>query len=168
MSKEELEKLYTDESKRLLSLIRSKIGNNIDIHEDADILQDVFFATLNGIDISKPMDNLAGYIYTAIRNKLIDLFRKKRLGVVDGVSIDDISFDETLSEQFENERERNLLFAAIMQLTEAEQQVIIQTEFEGYSFKELAQKTATPINTLLSRKRYAIKKLRTLINKENL
>jgi RNA polymerase sigma factor (sigma-70 family) len=72
----ELGRVYQKEKKRLLAFIRNRVGTP----EDAeDILQDVFYHTLQGVSVTDQIDNLLGWLYTAARNKIIDWYRKKRV-----------------------------------------------------------------------------------------
>ncbi len=160
----EISNLYKKEKSRLLSFIRNRIENR----EDAeDILQDVFYSTLEGISVTDKIDNLLAWLYTAARNRIIDWYRKKRLTTYPLEDIEKYGIDEMIADsglQPEQEYEKNLIIETIaenLEVLPAEQRrVFILQELEGMTFKEIAEITGEPVNTLISRKRYAVQFLR--------
>jgi RNA polymerase sigma factor (sigma-70 family) len=164
-------KLHRD---RLLKFIRSRVR----LLEDAeDILQDVFgeFARADGgaIGAVNPVENTAAWLYRAARNKIIDHYRKKKnepFPVVYGEEEDEYIFDEIADILYgaaatpETEYLRGLFLdeiqTALDDLPEEQRTVFELTEIAGLPVKEAAEKTHTPVNTVLSRKHYAVKHLR--------
>ncbi len=141
-----------------------------------DIVHDVLTNFFDKADVTAPVKDLSAYIYRSLKNKIVDLFRKHREKLVSfdkEISADtelklsdvlhDIRYD-TFSEVEKNEI-REKLFTAIDSLKEEEKVLIIATEFEGESFKELSEKWHEPQGTLLSRKSRALKKLKKILNK---
>lgn len=162
MNKAKIEKLYMLESEKLLAYIRKHIDRHIDIHDERDILQETFFSLVNGID--RPINDLTGYVYRSIQNKMIDLFRKRGLDRDDDISPEDIAIDALISEHLESEQALGAIWRALEKLPEAQRNIFIQTEIEEKTFQQVADETGASINTLLSQKRYAIQKLREILS----
>jgi RNA polymerase sigma factor (sigma-70 family) len=160
-----LERAYKNESKKLLGFIRSKISS---IEDAEDILHDVFLSAVNNINITEPIDNLAGWIYTIARNRIIDWYRKKKNRTVSLHQIkNDISLEEMIQDagiNLEKQMLRKIVMQAIEEsleeLPESQREVFFLQAIEGKTFKEISEITKTPVNTLLARKRYAVLFLR--------
>ncbi len=144
------------------------IDNEAD-RDAEDIIQDVMLNIFSATDVTRPIQNLSSYVYGALRNRVIDLLRKRRFDVSidapvageEGVSLADILSDaryDTVSD-FEKDEIRQRIMEAIATLKEDEQMIIIMTDFEGRSFREISENTGEPVGTLLSRKSRAIKKI---------
>jgi len=159
MNKNKLENIYSKESGKMLSYIKKHLSQNLDVYDEMDVLQDTFDALFEKIDVLKPIDNLTAYIYRSLRNKMIDLFRKRRLDYDCDIMIENISVKDSTSEHMEHEELMEMVWLAIEELPDKQRAVFMQTEIEGKSFKEISSETGISINTLLSQKRYAIKKL---------
>lgn len=160
----EIEKVFNREKGRLLSYIRSKVKS---LEDAEDLLQDVFYQTLNGISVTSQIDNIMGWLYTVARNRITDWYRKKRLPYVPMEIIENKSIDDLVSDAgFHPEKVflRNLLAEAILEsvdmLPEEQRTVFLMQEVEGMTFKEISEITGDSINTLISRKRYAVLFLR--------
>jgi RNA polymerase sigma factor (sigma-70 family) len=158
---------------RLLKFIRSRVR----LLEDAeDILQDVFgeFARAdNVIGAVNPVENAAAWLYRVARNRIIDHYKKKKdepFPVVYDEEEDEYIFDEIADILYgaaatpETEYLRVLFLdeiqTALDDLPEEQRTVFELTEIAGLPVKEVAEKTHTPVNTVLSRKHYAVKHLR--------
>lgn len=167
----ELEITYKRDQGKLLGYIKSKIRNS----EDAeDLLQDVFFQAVKNIDAGEPIENVLGWLFRITNNKIIDWYRSRRRK---NVSIDsfeefqpEILIDELITDvgiEFENEELMNditdIITESINELPEDQRWVIMKQSIEGKTFKELSEESGIPINTLISRKRYAIQFLRNRI-----
>jgi RNA polymerase sigma factor (sigma-70 family) len=157
----------------LLNFIRQRVNRQ----EDAeDIVQEVFYELMMMDRLMKPVEHLASWMFTVARNKITDLYRKKKPLLLEDMV-------HTKSEEGEDENqyllaeilpsvanraEDNIMSNAILTaLAEAlddlpaeQRDVFVWHELEDKSFKEIADITGTPLNTLLSRKRYAILFLR--------
>ena len=173
MSKKSAGEVFTNYSKRLLKFIRSRVGRP----EDAeDILSEVFYQFARVNDTIKPIENTAAWLYRAARNRIIDNYRKKKDAALpehydendDDVfdEISDIIYGEEATP--ETQTIRALIFeeieTAIDDLPQEQREVFIMTELLDFSVKETAEKTHTPVNTVLSRKHYAVKFLRKRLN----
>jgi len=153
-------------SKRLMGFIRKRVNNEADAE---DILQDVFYQFIGN---TKPIEQLTAWLFTVTRNKITDKQRKHKPDLLEDIYTDadsesafdwtDMFFDE--SNNPETEYLRNLfweaLHAALNELPAAQREVFILNEIEGVPFKTIAEQSGETINTLLSRKRYAVLHLR--------
>jgi RNA polymerase sigma factor (sigma-70 family) len=159
----------TKDRAKLLNFIRKRVS---DQDEAEDILQDVFFQLTQGYDMIGSLDKLTSWMYTVARNKITDLYRKKR---PERFKANTIESDDDGSLSLENllpalgNTPEDLLFKSVIwdAITEAldelpaeQREVFVKNEFEDISFKELSETTGLSVNTLLSRKRYAVLHLR--------
>lgn len=157
------------ERRRLLQFIRKRVGDPGDAE---DILQDVFYELIEAYRLMQPIEQAGAWLYRVARNRIIDRFRKQRLdsvsadhaaaSAIEGDALEDLlpSADAGPEAQFARSVLIEELNAAIDELPEDQRRVFIAHELEGRSFKEIADETGLNINTLLSRKRYAILHLR--------
>ncbi len=167
-----LAEFFERERKRLLDYIQRRIEDTSE-SDSEDILQDVVLNLLNKADITEPIENLSAYVYEALRNRVIDYFRrrKKNLPIDSPLTGDEMTLADVLHDtrfdtaRIVEQREiQNLLLKAIEDLSEDEQALIVATEFQGVSFRELVNEWQIPIGTLLARKSRAIAKIKkTLI-----
>jgi RNA polymerase sigma factor (sigma-70 family) len=173
MSPKESEKIgsvYKRERSRLLSFIRNRIPDRV---EAEDILQDVFYQLTVGFNDIRRIENLTGWLYRVAENRIIDLFRKKRPltvsyneKVTDGddgpLSLEEIlpSLGTTSPDADLKEMIWDTIEETLSELPEEQRSVFVENEFEEKSFKEISERTGIGINTLISRKRYAVLALR--------
>jgi RNA polymerase sigma factor (sigma-70 family) len=143
------------EQSRLRSFIRRRVANPDDAE---DILQDVFYRLVEANRLLMPVEHVTGWLYRVARNAINDLFRRqRRAGRSDDLTADDdrLLIDDLLPSPEGEELER-----AVDELPQEQRLVFIAHEFQGRSFKEMAEATGVSVNTLLSRKRYAVLHLR--------
>jgi len=164
--KNNITRVINDYSRRLLGFIRKRVKNDADAQ---DILQDVFYQFIGN---TKPIEQMTAWLFTVARNKITDRQRKhKPEALEDLFSSDDkdASFDwaEVIfdaSDNPETEYLRSLFWEALdnalAELPAAQREVFVLNEIEGVPFKEIAERTGETVNTLLSRKRYAVLHLR--------
>lgn len=157
-------------SNRLTGFIKKRVNRR----EDAeDILQDVFFQLAEADRLMKPIDQMASWLFTVARNRITDLYRKKspELYAEFYTTEDDELVIEEFADYFEGSNttpETQLIRALVMEvfenalndLPEEQRTVFEMTELMGIPFKEIALETGEPINTLISRKHYAVLFLR--------
>lgn len=160
------EALKNDEP-RLRSFIRKRV---LDTSDAEDVLQDVFYELIESYRLMKPIEQVTAWLFRVARNRIIDLFRRQRaVSLNDSIAGDDES--RVLEDLLPSEDAgpdaiyaRNLLFEALDEaldeLPEPQREVFIAHELLGRSFKELSEESGTSVNTLLSRKRYAVLHLR--------
>jgi RNA polymerase sigma factor (sigma-70 family) len=158
------------EQSRLRNFIRKRVA---DSSEAEDILQDVFYELVEASRLMKPVEQVSAWLFRVARNKIIDFFRKKRpetsisdhpAATVDGESLtlEDLlpSPDEGPEAAFARSVLLEELEEALEELPEEQREVFVAHELEGFSFKEIAARTGVGVNTLLSRKHYAVIQLR--------
>jgi RNA polymerase sigma factor (sigma-70 family) len=155
------------ERKRLFDFIRRRVRTE----EDAeDILQDVFYQLVASYSVTEPIEKLTSWLFTVARNKIIDWYRKRKpsapnlrdVETGEPLNLEDILFDPTQipDEVYARSLVWTELADALDELPEEQRDVFVMHELEGRSFKEIAEMTGAPVNTLLSRKRYAVLHLR--------
>jgi len=161
----DIEEIVSKNKSKLFNFIRKSVTDA----EAEDILQDVFFQLTEAYQLMKPIENVSAWMYRVAKNKITDLFRKKKPIYVDMrekpdeesrfLTIINDTYpnpDDELLRQYLVEEIEN----AIDELPESQQEVFVQHEIEGLSFKEISAKNGASVNTLLSRKRYAVLSLR--------
>lgn len=162
-----IQRTFGEERKRLLDFIRRRVRTE----EDAeDILQDVFYQLATSYSVTEPIERLTSWLFKVARNRIIDWYRKKRPESLPGdeenpmapLNLENILYDP--NDNPELTYARSLLWTqladALDELPREQRDVFVFHELEGKSFKEIAEMTGEPINTLLSRKRYAVLFLR--------
>lgn len=156
------------EQSRLRSFIRRRVPDPGDAE---DILQDVFYELVAAYRLMQPVEQVGAWLFRVARNRIIDLFRKKKLQAVsndaitkdgEALLLDDLlpSPDAGPDALFARGVLMDELDAALDELPAEQRDVFIAHEIEGRSFKELAAETGLSVNTLLSRKHYAVLHLR--------
>ena len=143
-----------------------------DPRDAEDILQDVFCELVEANRLLMPIGQVTGWLFRVARNRITDLFRKKKpepFGPVAGAEREDdeLRFEELLPSSdagpdalYARQVLLEALEQAIAELPEEQREVFVGHELEGRSFKEMAAETGVNVNTLLSRKRYAVLHLR--------
>ncbi|MBN1696366.1 MAG: sigma-70 family RNA polymerase sigma factor [Spirochaetales bacterium] len=156
---------FGEERKKLFAFIHSKVSDR----EDAeDILQDVFTSAVIHLSVTEPVENLAAWLYTVAKNRIIDWYRKKRPANVsldgegEGVSLGDLIASGGLSveEDFVRSVVTEALEDALGELPDNQREVFVLQAIEGKTFREISEETGTPLNTLIARKRYAVRFLK--------
>jgi RNA polymerase sigma factor (sigma-70 family) len=158
------------EQARLRHFIRRRVPNPLDAE---DILQDVFYRLVEANRLLMPIDHITGWLFRVARNRIADFFRKARPQQLDAIAVaaadeDELrSLDDLLPSPDagpEAVYARNVLVdeleVAIEELPAEQRAVFVAHELEGRSFREIAAETGISVNTLLSRKRYAVLRLR--------
>ncbi len=148
---------FRTEYKKLVRFVRYLIDDTAD-RDAEDIVQDVMLNMFNKADITVPIENLSAYIYQSLRHKVIDALRKKKDVISLSEMIQDVRYD-TVHEVEKKEIQEQIL-QAIDSLSDEQRAIIIATEFEGRSYRELAEEWQIPIGTLLARKSRALDKMR--------
>ena len=174
------EETFLREKGRLLSFIRNRVSS---VEEAEDILQDVFYQFVAGYESIESLDRVTSWLFQVARNKIIDRYRRdaarpQRTDFGNSSGSDDdapLTLQEILPDLGNTPEDalfREVLWDAIMEaldeLPADQRQIFIQNEMEERGFREISEETGVSINTLLSRKRYAIlalrKKLQRLYN----
>jgi RNA polymerase sigma factor (sigma-70 family) len=158
VSAEPIADVVEREQPRLLQFIRRRVPDSRDAE---DILQDVFSELVEANYLLMPIEHVTGWLYRVARNRIIDLFRKKKPEPF-GEGVEDLlpSPEEGPEALYLRQALLDEMTAAIEELPKDQRDVFVAHELEGRSFKELAATTGVSPNTLFSRKRYAILHLR--------
>ena len=183
-----LERMAFEQDQRISEVVKqeqSRLRNFIcrrvpDPRDAEDILQDVFYKLVEANRLLMPIEHVTGWLFRVARNRITDLFRKKKPESFSDAAVannDDDSDGELLLLQMQLEDmlpspdagpealyARNLLLEeldlALDELPDEQREVFVAHELEGRTFKEMAAETGVSVNTLLSRKRYAVLHLR--------
>ncbi|WP_298900286.1 RNA polymerase sigma factor [uncultured Psychroserpens sp.] len=166
-----LKDFFGREYQSLKIYVNAKISDTTN-RDAEDIIQDVALKLFSGADRYAPINNVAGFVYRSIRNKIVDIMRSgKKTEPIDTDSpLVDIS--DTLQQSNENymsEEMSSVLKTCIETLKPAYRDIILAVDFEGYSYSEISKETGIPEGTLMSRRHRAIgilyKKIEIEINK---
>lgn len=163
---------FARERGRLRSFIRRRVP---DPAEAEDILQEAFYELVEAARLVKPVEQIGAWLFRVARNRIVDRFRKRKGERIDSLGAAPIAEPDHPAEAFEDllpaadagpeaAYARRLLLeeldTALDELPEEQRNVFVAHELEGRSFKELAAESGVSVNTLLSRKRYAVLHLR--------
>jgi len=161
---ERIAEVVARERARLRNFIRRRVP---DPRDAEDILQDVFYELVEANRLLMPIDHVTGWLFRVARNRITDLFRKKTPERFGDVADDEPPFEDVLPSPEDGPEAiyaRHVLLdelvSAVSELPEEQRAVFVAHELEGRSFKEIAAETGVSVNTLLSRKRYAVLHLR--------
>jgi RNA polymerase sigma factor (sigma-70 family) len=169
----DIAEFFRREQSKLVNYVRQLIDDAAD-RDGEDIVQDVALNLFSKADVTVPIAHLAAYVYQALRNRVVDLLRKgqespvaleTRLSANSRLSLAEV-LDDTrynAARDMEQQEIRQRLFEAIEALRPEQKAVIIETEFEGRSFNELAEQWGIPLGTLLARKSRGLKYLRATL-----
>ena len=172
----QIDEIVAKERSRLRNFIRRRVPDPADVE---DILQDVFYKLVEANRLLMPIDHVTGWLFRVARNRITDLFRKKQPESFSGQAGDINAGDENGGNDELLQLEELLpspdagpeaayaravlldeLELAIDELPPEQRAVFVAHELEGRSFKQMAAETGVGVNTLLSRKRYAVLQLR--------
>jgi RNA polymerase sigma factor (sigma-70 family) len=156
--------VVAQEAARLRRFIRQRVD---DPRDAEDILQDVFYELVEANRLVMPIEHVTGWLFRVARNRITDLFRKKKPEAMDQASLEDLLPDPTAGPEalLQHQRLVDELARAIAELPKAQRDVFVAHELDGRSFKDLAAETGASVNTLLARKRYAVLRLRARLQR---
>ena len=165
----QISEIISEERSRLRNFIRRRVPDPSDVE---DIVQEVFYELVEANRRLMPIEHLTGWLYRVARNRITDLFRKQKPEGFSDAAVEDEDGDLLQIEDLlpspdagpEALYARHLLLeemeAALAELPREQREVFVAHELEGKSFKQMAAETGLGVNTLLSRKRYAVLRLR--------
>jgi RNA polymerase sigma factor (sigma-70 family) len=165
----QISEIVAQERSRLSNFIRRRVPDPSDAE---DIVQEVFYELVEANRLLMPIEHVTGWLFRVARNRITDLFRKKKPesfsdATVEGEAGEVLQVEDLLPSPDAGPEAlyfRNLLLEefelALEELPEEQRDVFVAHELEGRSFKEMAAETGVSVNTLLSRKRYAVLHLR--------
>src|SRR5437588_2075281 len=166
---ERISEVVKREQSRLRNFIRRRVPDPLDAE---DILQDVFYKLVEANRLLMPIDHVTGWLFRVARNRITDLFRKQRPETFSDTSVADedgelLRIEDLLPSPDAGPEAlyiRSVLLdeleLALDELPEQQRDVFVAHELEGRSFKQMADEAGVSVNTLLSRKRYAVLHLR--------
>ncbi len=166
---ETVKKAFQLEKSRLLAFIKKRVNNQGDAE---DILQDVFYQFTESLSLPESIEKVTAWLFRVARNKIIDRYRKRKTESLEKhfnfqEEDESLSLIDVLSEPqdspedvYTRELIWNQLAIALDELPAEQREVFVMHELEGKSFKDISQLTGVTVNTLLSRKRYAVLYLR--------
>ncbi|NJB36549.1 RNA polymerase sigma factor [Croceivirga sp. JEA036] len=165
-----LSQFFKEEYHSLKGYVRSKIDDTADSNAE-DILQEVALKVLSRAEDAVPINNIAAYVYNAIRKKIIDVLRTRKEKQYDEDRVAELweefsalfYSDEPESQRPELEQ---ALKDALVQLKPVYRDIIIAVDFEGYSYREIATQTGIAQGTLMSRRHRALSHLHKQLNKK--
>ena len=165
----QISEIVTRERSRLRNFIRRRVPDPADVE---DILQDVFSRLVEANRLLMPIEHVTGWLFRVARNRITDLFRKKKPELFSDTAMEDdegemLQIEDLLPSPDAGPEAiyfRNVMLdeleIALEELPAPQRQAFIAHEVEGRSFKELAAETGVSVNTLITRKRYAVLHLR--------
>jgi RNA polymerase sigma factor (sigma-70 family) len=165
----QLSEIIAEQRSRLRNFIRRRVPDPSDAE---DIVQEVFYELVEANRLLMPIEHVTGWLYRVARNRITDLFRKKKPERFSDAAIENADGEVLQVEDLLPSPDagpealffRNVLLdeleLAIDDLSDEQREVFIAHEIDGRSFKELSEETGISVSTLLSRKRYAILHLR--------
>jgi RNA polymerase sigma factor (sigma-70 family) len=160
-----LAEFFTGEWRSLVRAVRSWLSDASEWDAE-DVVQDVAASLFESADLTAPIRDLSAYVYRALRNRVVDLYRaRRREPAGDPAILAETLLDEhsDSSASLERREVRERLFEAIDRLPEEQRAVFLATELEGFKYRELARQWHVPIGTLLSRKHRAVEALRVAL-----
>ena len=166
--------VIAEEGSRLRNFIRRRVPDESDAE---DLLQEVFYELVEANRLLMPIEYVTGWLFRVARNRITDLFRKKKPENFTDAAV--MNEDGELMEMadllpspdagpealYPRGELLDELEVALSELPDDQRAVFVAHELEGISFKELAEATGVNVNTLLSRKRYAVLQLRERLQK---
>lgn len=165
----QIAEVIADQQARLRSFIRKRVPNESDVE---DLLQEVFYELVVANRLLMPIEYVTGWLYRVARNRITDLFRKKKPenfsdAAIEGDDGEPLQFEDLLPSPDAGPDALYLrqvlldeLESALAELPAEQRDVFVAHEIEGRSFKEIAVESGVNMNTLLARKRYAVLSLR--------
>jgi RNA polymerase sigma factor (sigma-70 family) len=161
--------IFAEQRSRLRNFIRRRVPDPSDAE---DIVQDVFYELVEANHLLMPIEHVTGWLFRVARNRITDLFRKKKPESFSGAAVEDedgelLRIEDLLPSPDAGPEAlyiRSVLLdeleLALDELPRDQREVFVAHEIEGRSFKDLSAETGVSVNTLLSRKRYAVLHLR--------
>ncbi|KPM32011.1 RNA polymerase sigma-54 factor RpoN [Croceitalea dokdonensis DOKDO 023] len=155
-----IKEFFTDEYSALKNYVRSRIDETVDA-EAEDIIQDVAVRLFSRPLDAVPINNIPGFVYSALKNRVIDVMRGKKIRIRGEKEIEALWTDFAASfysgsELSYTEELKTILKIEINELKPAYRDIILAMDFEGYSYREISEETGISQGTLMSRRHRAI------------
>lgn len=170
-NQKQLADFFEDEYISLKRYVNNRIGYSADSDAE-DIVQDVALKLFSRKNAS-PIDNIAGFVYRSLRNRIIDIMRSKKVSINDESQLEVLWMDFTELFYGKNtteysEQQKRDLQEAIAELKPMYRDIIIAVDFEGYTYREISERTEIPPGTLMSQRHRALSILSRKIELKNL
>lgn len=156
-----LNNFFKEEYHSLKNYVRSKIEHTTESDAE-DIIQDVALRIFSRPSDALPIKNIGGFVYNAIKNRVIDILRTKKERIYDEEKVEklwseftDMFYEDTNDRKYSKEL-KNKLKIAITELKPGYRDIILAVDFEGYTYKEISKETGIPPGTLMSRRHRAM------------
>lgn len=166
-----LKDFFAKEYQSLKSYVNYRIQANVN-RDAEDIIQDVALKLFSSADRYSPINNVAGFVYRSIRNRIIDIMRSsKHTSAYNNNDIKDsesIDIDQDFEEALYSDELKKRLHESVLNLKKDYRDIIIAYDFEGYSYKEISQDTGVSEGTLMSRRHRAIAMLHKQIDNKHI
>jgi RNA polymerase sigma factor (sigma-70 family) len=165
----QISEIIEEQRSRLRNFIRKRVSNEADAE---DLLQEVFYELVEANRLLMPIEHVTGWLFRVARNRITDLFRKKKAVTFSDAAVEDeagelLQIQDLLPSPDAGPEAlyvRHVLLEelefALAELPDEQREVFVAHELEGRSFKELSAEGDVSVNTLLSRKHYAVLHLR--------
>ena len=172
-----LKSFISSEYRSLVSYVRKYFNEKYYNLSAEDIVQDVAVNLFSKLDMDGQLENIAGYVYRSIRNRIADVQRKKKKEINFNKFVDEegeehysenIPLEENKFNEIDDEKFYDSIHKALDKLSPNQQMVFVATEIDGYTFEELSDELEIPIGTLLSWKYRGVKKLKQIIRPDDL
>jgi RNA polymerase sigma-70 factor (ECF subfamily) len=171
-----LSDFFRSERIRLIRYVQRRIEDTA-ARDSEDIVHDVALNLFNRADVTVPIENISAYVYQSLRNRIVDLLRKRKIKLISmegavseygAASLADLIYDYTYNpvRQMDRKELRDKMFNSIDALDDKDKAIIIETEFEGRSYAEISKEWGIPIGTLLARKSRALNKIRETLTSD--
>ena len=172
-----LRSFVSSEYRNLVSYVRRYFNERYYDVSAEDIVQDVAVNLFSKLDFDEHLENIAGYVYRSIRDRITDFQRKTKNEIPFEKFTDDegeeyfseniLVENERITKEIDDEKFYDSIREALNQLSPNQQMVFVATEFDGYTFDELSDQLEIPIGTLLSWKHRGVKKLKEIIRPDD-
>ena len=162
-----IENFFNIEYRKLINFVRKNADERYTDAEPEDIVQDVAISLILKLDVNAQISNISAYIYRSLKNKIIDLSRRRK----NSISLERIENVEdnaglVLNDAFKNDNfDIEVLYEALDQLDTIDRDIILLNEFEKLTYQEISVRLNMPVGTLLSRKHRALSRLYKIITK---
>ncbi|MCB2195583.1 MAG: RNA polymerase sigma factor [Bacteroidetes bacterium] len=173
-----LKAFISSEYRNLVSFVKRYLNERYYNISAEDVVQDVALNLFSKLDFDEQLENVAGYVYRSIKNKITDFQRKNKKEILfekfsneegeESYSHNIPEIEESFELEIDDSRFYEQINDALSQLSPNQQMIFIATEMEGYTFEEVAEELDIPIGTLLSWKHRGVKKMKEIIKLDEL
>lgn len=157
---DDLQEFIDSFDETLRGFVRSRQSSDEEVD---DIVQDVWYGFVRTLSRGSIIENPEAWLYRSARNRIIDAYRKIKPTADSEITIDDLVNDSSPEADLDEEEFFNLLEAALEELPENQKHVFLRNEVDGITLREIAEEEGENLKTIISRKRYAVTRLRAAL-----